>query len=101
MSFVGGAKEFPSPAQEAKVHPRFDIERAFRIPHPFQAERHHARCCQGHEMARHNHASIAEGASITLFASTLEDGNAMAMASTVIGRAKTNQAAASTEEHKS
>src|SRR2546423_3486289 len=94
MTFAGGAKEFPSPAQETKVHSRFDIERTFRIPHPFQAERHHARRCQGYEMARHNHARVAEGASITLFASALDDGDAVALASTVIGRAKTNYAAA-------
>ena len=90
--------ELPAPIQQVPAQPRFHVERRLRVPHPFEAERHHARRGQRHEMARHDHARVPKRAAFVPRGLAVEDRHAMPPARGVIGRGKTDDAGADDED---
>ena len=93
-----GLPELEAPAQQVEVEARLDVEGRFRVPHPLQAERHHAGRGQRDEVARHDHARVAEGAAVALFRVAVDDGDAVALAGGVVGRAQADDAAADDDD---
>ena len=94
MRDVGGLPELERPVRQAPRRARLDIERRGRVPHPLQAERHHAGRRKRHEMARHHHAAVLVRAAVALGAMALDHRDAPAAARAVERGAQPDDAAA-------
>src|SRR5687767_7091427 len=90
----GGAPEFAGPAPEAEVEARFDVERGFGIPHPFEAEGDHAGRSEWNKMAGHNHARVAIRTAFVLFFALIDDSDLVAALRRVVRAAHADNAAA-------
>ena len=88
VTLVGRTPELPAPASEVEVEPRAHPERAFTIKHPLQAEHHHARRGQRHEVARHDHPSVAKRTRIMIGRALLEQHDRATATQELIGGAQ-------------
>ncbi len=89
----GRAPEPVTPGKELRRKPRLHVERRRRIPHPLERERHHARCRERHEMARHEHSRVAERAAVAALRIAVDERDREAAAHAVIRRAQADDAA--------
>src|SRR6185369_3785883 len=93
-----GLGEEDRPADEVGIEARAHPERALRVPHPLEPERHHARRGERHEMARHDHSRVAVRGALALRPFAVEHGDPVAPIVEIPGRAETGDAGAENED---
>src|SRR5688572_31685766 len=62
MLHISCAPKLNAPVEQLRTEARLNVERALRVPHPLQPERHHAGRRERHEMAGTHVTGVAEGA---------------------------------------
>ena len=98
---VRGARRAPElerPVHQLPGGARPHVERRRRVPHPFQAQGHHAGRGERHEMARHQHAGVLERAAVAPLGIALDDGDAPAAPRAVERGAQADHPAARDED---